>query len=203
MKTLCVCLLLLPGFLPGSDKNAWTLKKEKDGMTIYNRHSETSKFNDIRVDMDLPGNVEQLAAILLDVDKYIDWVYATKSSTTMRKVSENEVIYYSEIGTPWPAANRDFYADMKVSFDAAARSFNVVSMGMKDYQPEKKDLVRIPSSRSVWTVTTETGNRIHLQYILQADPGGSIPAWILNTFATKAPMETFSNLKRKMEELNK
>jgi hypothetical protein len=121
----------------------------------------------------------------------------------MRKVSENEVIYYSEIGTPWPATNRDFYADMKVNYNLAARSLNIVSMGMKDYQPEKKDLVRIPWSRGLWTVTTETGNRIHIQYILQADPGGSIPAWILNTFATKAPMETFSNLKRKMEELNK
>jgi hypothetical protein len=203
MKTLCVCLFLLPGFLPGSDKNAWTLKKERDGMIIYNRHSEISKFNDIRVDIDVPGTVEQLAAILLDVDKYTDWVYATKSSTTMRKVSDNEVIYYSEIGTPWPATNRDFYADMKVNYNLAARSLNIVSMGMKDYQPEKKDLVRIPWSRGSWTVTTETGNRIHIQYILQADPGGSIPAWILNTFATKAPMETFSNLKRKMEELNK
>ena len=203
MKILCICLLFLPSFMPGSEKNVWTLKKEKDGMTIYNRHSDVSKFNDIRVDMDLPGTVEQLAAILLDVDRYADWVYATKSSTTMKKVSENEVIYYSEIGTPWPAANRDFYADMKVSINATNRSLNVVSMSMKDYQPEKKDLVRIPFSKGAWVVTTEPNKRIHLQYVLQADPGGSIPAWILNTFATKAPMETFSNLKRKMEELNK
>src|ERR1700722_18772611 len=110
MKTLCICLMFLPVLMPGSEKNVWTLKKEKDGMTIYNRHSDVSKFNDIRVDMDLPGTVEQLAAILLDVDRYTDWVYATKSSTTMKKVSENEVIYYSEIGTPWPTTNRDFYA---------------------------------------------------------------------------------------------
>ena len=203
MKALYICLLFLPTFIPGSDKNEWTLKKEKDGMNIYSRHSDFSKFNDIRVDMDLPGTVEQLASILLDVSKYSKWIYATKSSTVMKKVNESEVIYYSEIGTPWPAANRDFYADLKIILNPVTHSMNVVSVGMKDYQPEKKDLVRIPMSKSFWSITSGLDKTIHLQYILQVDPGGSVPAWILNTFATRGPLETFSNLKKKMEDLNK
>jgi hypothetical protein len=74
---------------------------------------------------------------------------------------------------------------------------------MKDFQPEKKDFVRVPMSRGSWTVTTQSTRKIHLQYILQIDPGGSIPAWILNSFVAKAPLETFSNLKKKMEDLNR
>jgi hypothetical protein len=121
----------------------------------------------------------------------------------VKKVSENEVIYYAEVGTPWPAANRDYYADLKIAINSANHSMNVSSVGMKDYQPEKKDFVRVPMSKGSWNVTTQSPNRIHLQYILQIDPGGSIPAWILNSFVAKAPLETFSNLKRKMEELNR
>ena len=203
MKSLYICLLLLPGFIPGSDNESWTLKKMKDGILVYNRHSNLSKFNDIRVEVDLPGTIDQLSAILLDVEKYPGWVYATKSSTMMKRVNDYEVIYYSEIGTPWPAANRDYYADMKVSIQRAAHTLYCESIGMKDYHPEKKDLVRVPMSKSQWSVTTLPGTRIHLQYILQLNPGGSIPAWILNDFACKAPLETFSNLRRKMEELNK
>jgi len=138
MKSLYICLLLLPGFIPGSDNEAWTLKKMKDGIVIYNRHSNLSKFNDIRVEVDLPGTIDQLSAILLDVEKYPGWVYATKSSTMMKRVNDYEVIYYSEIGTPWPAANRDYYADMKVSIQRAAHTLYCESIGMKDYQPEKK-----------------------------------------------------------------
>jgi len=153
--------------------------------------------------MDLTGTIEQLAAILRDVNNYTDWVYATRTSRMIRKVSENEVIYYAEVGTPWPAANRDYYADMKITFNPANHSMSVLSVGIKDYQPEKKDLVRVPMSKGCWTVTTQSANRIHLQYILQIDPGGAIPAWILNSFVAKAPLETFSNLKRKMEDLNR
>lgn len=203
MKALFLCLLSIPTFLAASDKNEWTLKREKDGIDIYSRPSDYSKFNDIRVDMDLPGTAEQLAGILLDVTDYTNWVYATRTSSMIRKVSDNEVIYYAEVGTPWPAANRDYYADLKITFNPANHSMNVVSVGLKDYQPAKKDLVRVPMSRGYWTVTTQPDKKIHLQYILQIDPGGSIPAWILNSFVTKAPIETFSCLKKKMEDLNR
>jgi hypothetical protein len=203
MKALCICLLYLPTFLPASDKNEWTLRREKDGIDIYSRPSDCSKINDIRVDMDLTGTVEQLAAILRDVNNYTDWVYATRTARMIRKVSENEFIYYAEVGTPWPAANRDYYADLKITLNPAIHSMNVVSVGMKDFQPEKKDFVRVPMSRGSWTVTTQSTRKIHLQYILQIDPGGSIPAWILNSFVAKAPLETFSNLKKKMEDLNR
>lgn len=203
MKALYICLLSLPTFFPASDKNEWTLRREKDGIDIYSRPSDLSKFNDIRVDMDLTGTVDQLAAILRDVDNYTDWVYATRTSKMIKKVSENEVIYYAEVATPWPAANRDYYADMKITFNPANHSMNVLSVGIRDYQPEKKDLVRVPMSRGFWAVTTQSARKIHLQYILQIDPGGSIPAWILNSFVAKAPLETFSNLKKKMEDLNR
>jgi START domain len=203
MRALFICLLYLPTFVPASDKNDWTLKREKDGIDIYSRPSNCSKVNDIRVDMDLTGTVEQLAAILRDIDGYSGWVYSTRTATMIKKVSENEVIYYAEVGTPWPAANRDYYADLKITLNPANHSMNVVSVGMKDYQPEKKDFVRVPMSRGSWTVTTQSARKIHLQYILQIDPGGSIPAWILNGFVAKAPLETFSNLKKKMEDLNR
>src|ERR1700722_10370646 len=195
MKALFICLVSVSSFLPASDRNQWTLRREKDGIDVYSRPSDYSKFNDIRVDMDLPGTIEQLATILRDVNGYTDWVYATRTATMIRKVNDNEFIYYAEVGTPWPAANRDYYADMKIAFNATNHSMNVVSVGMKDYQPEKKDLVRIPMSRGFWTVTTQSDSKIHLQYILQVDPGGAVPAWILNSFATKAPIETFTALK--------
>ncbi len=203
MKAFFICLLYLPTFVPASDKNDWTLKREKDGINIYSRPSDYSKVNDIRVDMDLTGTVEQLAAVLRDVNGYSGWVYSTRTATMIKKVGENEFIYYAEVGTPWPATNRDYYADLKITLNPANHSMNVVSVGMKDYQPEKKDFVRVPMSRGSWTVTTQSARKIHLQYILQIDPGGSIPAWILNSFVAKAPLETFSSLKKKMEDLNR
>jgi hypothetical protein len=202
LRIVGIWFLFLPlaGSLPA--QHNWVVKKEKDNIKISGRHSDRSRFDDLRVEMDLPGNIYQLADILIDVQKYTQWSYATKKSEVVKRISPIKLIYYSEMSVPWPATNRDFYAGFEETIDAASRSLKVVSYGMKDYKPPAKDLIRIPYSRAVWNISTISDKIIHLDYILEFDPGGSVPVWILNLFATKAPMETFSNLKQKMVLLN-
>ena len=50
-----------------AQQNNWTLEKEKDGIRISSRPADGSSFKDIRVEVDVPGNIEQLAKILLDI----------------------------------------------------------------------------------------------------------------------------------------
>ena len=203
MRTIPVCFLFLRLFSFDSGADNWMLKDQKDGISVYSRHSELSKFNDIEVEMDLPGTAAQLTSILFDVEKYPQWAYSTRSAVPIRKIGANELIYYSEISVPWPLSNRDFYADVALSYDSTKHSYCIVSRGLKDFLPEKKGLVRIPRSMAVWNISQKSDKVIHIQYILQIDPGGCLPAWIANMFASKGPMESFGSLKRKMEDLNR
>lgn len=199
MPLFCL-FFLLSSF--DSPTDGWMLKDQKDGISVYSRHSEISKFNDIEVQMDLPGTAAQLKTILFDVEKYPQWAYCTKSAALIRKIGANELIYYSEISVPWPLSNRDFYADVVLSYDSVRQSTCVVSRGLRDFLPEKKGLVRIPRSTAVWNISQRSDRVIHVQYVLQIDPGGCLPAWMANMFATKGPLESFGNLKKKMEALN-
>lgn len=203
MRPISICHLFLPLILFSDGANSWTLKTQKDGVTVYSRHSALSKFNDLKVEMDLPGTVDQLSCILLDVEKYPQWAYCTKSAGVIKQIGKDELVYYSEISAPWPLANRDLYADIKVTRDSSMHSICLVSTGLKDFLPEKKGLVRVPRSRAVWIISTRSDKIIHLQYVLEIDPGGALPAWIVNMFASKGPMETFSNLRKKMELLHR
>jgi hypothetical protein len=201
-SALYVCSGFLLSGSSLSAQNIWILKKDKEGIKISTRQSGRSGFNDIKVEMDLPGNIGQLAAILSDVDKYSLWSYSTKKSVLIKKVAVNKFIYYSEISAPWPVTNRDLYAVLEINTDSAFHLLKVISISDKNYGPPRNDFVRIPYSKGVWDVTTVSNNAIHLNYVLEADPGGSVPAWILNLFSTKGPLETFKNLKTKMALLN-
>jgi len=181
----------------------WVLRKDKEGIKISTRQSDRSKFNDIKVEMDLPGTIFQLAAILTDVDNYAQWVYSTSKSILIKKITPNKLVYYSEFNAPWPAMNRDLYAVMEITTDSIYHLLKVISVGEQNYQPPKIDFVRIPFSKGLWNITTVSENVIHLIYVVELDPGGSVPAWIVNIFSTKAPLETFKNLKNKMASLNK
>jgi len=202
MKVLMLLFLFFPLFNSVHTSGSWLLVKEQDGIKMYNRPSATSKFNDIKIETDFVGTLSQMGAILANVEKYTEWAYATKESVIVKKISPTEFIYYSVVDVPWPANDRDYYAHCKITLDSAAHTLKVVSASIKNYLPEKKNIVRIPLSTGTWNITAITNKKIHIEYILELDPGGSVPAWLLNLFSTKGPMETFESLKKKMKQLN-
>ncbi|HEV3224854.1 MAG TPA: START domain-containing protein [Puia sp.] len=202
MKTLCFCFILFQiGFSVKGQYN-WVLKKDKDGIKVSSRHSDRSKFNDIKVEMDLPGNIYQLVNILLDVDKYSQWSYSVSRSELVKKISPLKLVYHLEVTAPWPVTDRDLYAMIVTNIDSVSRSIKIIAAGDSGYRPVNKNFIRIPYSKGIWDIHTISKNTVHIVYILQIDPGGSVPAWIMNMFGTRAPFITFQNLKHKMVLLN-
>jgi hypothetical protein len=201
-KLFLVWVFSLAFQIPLVAQNGWVFQKEKDGIKISNRHTEKSSFNDVRVELDLPGTIDQLAGILEDIPRYPDWAYATRKSILIKELGPGKLIYYSEIDVPWPASDRYFYANFELTKNETDHSMQVVSVNLPDYTPIPKDLLKINFSRGSWNVTTLARNRIHVDYILQLDPGGSLPAWVINLFSSSGPLETFENIKKKMTALN-
>jgi hypothetical protein len=203
MKAFITLYLFLSFASSSAGPGPWILAKEQEGIKIYNRKSEHSKFDDIKVETSFDGTASQLISILSDVAKYTEWAYATKSSIMIKKISNSEFIYYSEIDVPWPSTDRDLYSHCRIISDHTLHSFKFIAEGIKDYAPVKKDIVRIPLSKAVWNITPLSDKKISVEYILELDPGGTVPAWLLNLFSTKGPMETFGNLKKRTRLLSK
>jgi len=49
-----------------------------------------------------------------------------------------------------------------------------------------------------WYVTMPTTKTISIVYTFEADPGGNLPAWLVNSFADKAPYESFKKLSQRL-----
>ncbi len=202
MKAFITLFLVLQNVASLRGQGIWVLTRQQDGIKIYSRHSERSKFDDVKVESDLPGNVSQMLSILTDVTRYPQWAYANKACTLVKKVNNYDFIYYSEIEVPWPSSNRDLYAHCKITANHDAHSFKFIAEALKDYAPQKKDIIRILLSKATWNVSTVSDKMIHVEYFLELDPGGTVPAWLLNLFSTKGPIETFTNLKKKLSSMN-
>lgn len=188
---------LLPTFNLFS-QTPWELKKDKDNIRIYSRCVKDSKFNELKAVFDLPGNFIQLRSILEDVGNYKNWVYSTSSSTLIERRSESEIVYYSQVSAPWPLSNRDFYSDTRITLDSCNRLMRISSRNIDSLSPSKDHLVRIPYLRAEWIISILSPTIIHVEYTLAWNPGGSIPAWVANMFATTGPFQSFSQLKKRM-----
>jgi hypothetical protein len=176
----------------------WELRKDQNGIRIYSRPAKDSKYNELKAVFDLPGTFEQLHAVLLDVSNYKTWVYATTSSILIEKKSAIEMVYYSRISAPWPVSNRDFYSDTRIWIDSGRQQMRVSSRNMDNFPLSKEHIVRIPFLKAEWNITAPSSERLHVEYTLSWDPGGNIPAFLANAFSTNGPLQSFSQLKRKM-----
>ena len=183
-------------------QSAWNLKKDQNGILIYSRSLKDSKFNELRAVFDLAGTFDQLSSILNDVSNYKTWVYCTASSNLIQRKSPTEIVYYSQVSAPWPVTNRDFYSDTRIWIDSATHQMHLSSRNIDSFPHSKAHFVRMPFLRAEWLITATSTASLHVDYTLSWDPGGNIPAFIANAFSTSGPLQSFSELKRKMALMN-
>lgn len=195
MKYISILSLALLFSALSFGQENWTLKNNKDGIAIYTKTIENSNYKGIKVKCSLPATLSQFVAVIMDVNTATEWLYSTKSAVLLKKVSPAEVYYYSEVGLPWPLSNRDFVCHLTASQDPRTKVVTIDGPVVPDYMPEKNGIVRVTRSSGKWIITPAANNMVNIEYTLEADPGGSIPAWLVNLFATKGPMESFRKLK--------
>jgi hypothetical protein len=181
-------------FITGNSQYNWKLTKEKDGIKVYESSLKNSDFKAIKVECVMQGTYDKLIALLNDVSRHKEWVYNSKKSHILKKSSIYDFYYYTETTIPWPMSNRDAAVHLTIVRDSLDRFLKIRAAAVPDYIPEKSGKVRVPRSLVNWYVTRPTSSTLSIVYTFEADPGGSMPAWLVNMFADKGPYESFRKL---------
>ncbi len=200
MKTLQLTILLSIIQIICFSQEEWTLKKNENGIEVYTRKLNSEKYKEIRVICEMNGSADQLIKILQDVNHHKDWVYKTTKSYLISRKNKDTLFYYSQIDLPWPASNRDATVELAFAKDTANKKLNIAVRSIPNLLPEKQNIIRVPYSLGLYDVTTLPGNRIKIDYTLSVDPGGTLPAWLVNYTATIGPYKTFMKLKELVEK---
>jgi len=172
------------------------LRKDQEGIKIYACKSPQSKYRTIKAEFEVNASLNDFAAVMLDIDKYIHWQYKTVKSHVVKKIDENELVYYTEIGAPWPMSNRDVTVHLKLVRDVPAKKMTITSKSVEGYLPEKENMVRVPMSNATWVVTALSEMKSKVNYRLEVEPGGSVSPWMLNMVSDEGPFESFRDLRK-------
>ncbi|MBV8388539.1 MAG: START domain-containing protein [Mucilaginibacter sp.] len=199
-KVFFTSLLVVLTITSASAQNDWKLSADKEGIKVYTSIVPDSKIKAVKVECDLNTTPSQLVSVVMDINTATDWVYHVKSAKLVKQVSPSELYYYSEVSLPWPAANRDFVAHLTVSKDPVTKVVTIDGPAVSGYVPIKRGVVRIDNSSGKWVITPISTSQVHVQYSIHVDPGGSLPAWLVNLFATDAPLKIFEGLKVQLQK---
>ncbi len=191
--------LLFLSFIKSYSQDDCALRKDNKNIKVYLCESEFSPFKTIKVYFETEGTLEAYASGVINIANYKKWQSNIIQIDILKKISEREYIYYSEVDAPWPITNRDLIFHVKLSQNLATKVLTVTLEQLPDYIPKNEGIIRIPSANSVLTVTPLNNHRLAVSYILQVDPGGDIPALLANIFAANTPWNTFNNFKNMLE----
>jgi ribosome-associated toxin RatA of RatAB toxin-antitoxin module len=176
-----------------------TLRIDKDNVKVFACKAENSKIKSLKTKVNVRATPQQVIDIVLDIDGYNNWQYHTINASVLERKSETELIYYTEIVSPWPASNRDLVVSLKIEHDVPSKNIIIYAHSIPDFIPPKEGIVRVPMSKSQWTVKPVSDSELSVEFNMLVDPGGSVPAWLINMVAAEAPYESFRNFKNKIE----
>lgn len=193
MKTFWLVLILSP--FSSAAQSECTLELEKDSIKVYTCARPDSRYKTVRSSFTVNGSLTELAYALLDIEAYGTWQYKTLSARVLKKVSDREIVYYTEVEAPVLTNNRDFVIRLTIDPDPMTKGMIVEAVSIPEYIPPVDNVIRVPYSRARWNITQVQPGKLAVDYSIDIDLGGSVPPWVVNMVAPKAPYETFKALR--------
>jgi hypothetical protein len=197
MKTL-IATFLFYGFFTFSQtksESVWQLKKVENGVTVYTKDLENTNIKELKAIFQVKSSLSALVALLNDSESFPQWAYRCGDCSTLKRISESEFIRYQTVVAPWPVDDRDFVVKVKVQQDPLSKVVTQSVIVFLGFIPEKIGFERIKIFKGLWTLSPLKNGFVNVEYQLLVDPGGSIPAWLVNMSAVDGPIENAVSMK--------
>lgn len=198
MKQLIALGIAFISFLNINAQADWELKKEEDGIKVFLRDVEGSKIQEYKAEAILKGKVSSYIAVMKDVNSYDELYEHTKE---VRLINENDTfhVHYLVTNTPWPVKDRDAVYSSTYSQHYDTKLVRIDMKIESGYVAENKDYVRMVKADGYWLFYQIEPNRVEVVYQMHAEPGGSIPNWVINMFLVDTPLEDMKMLQERAQ----
>lgn len=179
-----------------AEEEKWHLTYEVDGINIYRRVMEESKFLEFKAAGNLRGSIFEYVSVILDIDKHPNWAPRCSEARNIEKINDRELIIYAVYAGVWPAADRDYAARMSITAepDITKVRIDVERVELSATPPVLTDRVHIPHLESCWIFEQISQDFTRVELRAHVDPGGWIPAWLVNWGYRKIPYQFLKNL---------
>ena len=143
--------------------------------------------------MEIESTLKSIAAILLDVSNYKNWVFKCSDSKKVEKTQELSSYDYYVADFPWPLNDRDLYSYSTMVQDPLTKVIIAQTESKPKLRPELEDYVRVIKHNNQWILKPVSANKVEVTYYLSSDPAGNIPSWMVNLVIDQGPVKSMRN----------
>lgn len=175
----------------------WRLVKDEAGIQVYLQDIPGSSFQAFRGVTRMQVSMPRLLALQDDVSAACNWIHACSEQKLLGHDGALSWAY-TRFHSPWPVQQRDSILQVTTE-QAADGSVTRTLRGVADYLPVQSGYVRVNKIEGFWSLTPHDG-AIEVVYQVHSEPGGSVPAWLANSFVVDAPFNTLQALRQLAEQ---
>ena len=180
--------------LLSDESDTWKLVKSRDNIEVFVRKLDNATFKEVKIIGVVNCELSELVASIEDVPHHKNWVTRTMESRILNKIEDGHIIYYLTMDMPFPIKDREIVIEYQRQFDPESNSLVLISNEYESPYPGNDNYVRIPEYFSQYQVTDKGNGQLHIEYYMKVNPGGSVPAWVVNLVAVSGPMDTMESL---------
>lgn len=192
-----VLTALFATFCSGAYAEEWKLAKDEDGIKVYTRSVEGSKYKAYRGVVTIKATPERIEQLQEDTASSCKWLYRCQQLKVLKQQGQ-DTWTYMRIEMPWPVTARDVVLHITTE-QAGNGGFVRHLKGEPTYTPPADGYVRVSSFDGKWQVLPKAPGSVEVTYEAQSEPGGSIPSWLANSFVVDAPFNTLQGLRNAAE----
>lgn len=177
----------------------WRTEKQEDGVRISSRAVVGSPIRAIKAEADIRAPFASVVALLLNVSLRPRWDETCAEASVYLKVSDAEDVIYVHSDLPWPANDRDMVLRRNWSIAADGSRAQIRAAVDNDVLPKVAGRVRVPQADGIWTVVRTGDASVRVSSEIHANPGGSMPDWLMNSLSIQGPYKALWNLRHLLE----
>lgn len=187
-------LVASPGLAGG-----WVHLYTKDGIRVEARDVPGRDLPELRGIGVIGANLYEILAVIDDVPNQRTWVTRLEESRVLRRPSAFELWMYVRFDFPWPTSDRDGVIHVQVERTMQPHVVTLKSERATFAGVGPKDgVVRVPHSRLSAQLRYLEHNRTHVTYLVDIDPGGSLPRFLVRWLQKDLPLDILRGLKKRI-----
>lgn len=184
-----------------ADEPKWKQIDDTDGVRVWERSVEGSSFVEFRGRGMVGAPMPRVLAVLRDQDRKTEWMERCVSNRAIAYTGTNRMTVYHRIGSPFfTISDRDVVLDVRGEIDEANRTITIrFESATHKSVPEQDGAVRMPKLKGHWRMTAK-GDDTEVEYQVAADPGGALPAFVVNWASRGIPLNTLRGLRKQLQK---
>jgi hypothetical protein len=185
--------------LADTASDGWHALYEEQGILVSTREEPGIDLPGMRGQTKLQAEVRHLLAVVLDDRRSTEWAKGADETTVLRSSDARGQFIYAHSRQPWPVRDRDLVMKRTVEVLEPGKAYRVHLVCVPNERPLVEGVVRVEHCETTFLLRAVDATHTEIDYRVQADPGGKIPAWIVRRASRSIPLDTLLGLAKQVE----